>query len=106
MPQKNLTSQNASFSITLPQFLVGAIAAGTGLSSVSDCEAVVEVEAIQDEFHQIKLFDPIHKKDVDFLEGPGALGQGEISAWRAVRIRRTDANGGNCYAFLDFREGL
>lgn len=104
MVEANL-AQNAFIQIDLAKFKNGAVALATAAATVAGAVFVLEVQGIQLEWIALKLFDTINKVDVANLTGPSKTATCEVPSYDSVRVRRTDATGGNGTVGINFREG-
>jgi len=111
MGQANLQAQNATIEIDISRFKNGAIAATTGATNVGTANFVVEVSGAnapggaKEWITPVVLTDPTTGSQISALLGASKSGWADLPGYSAVRIRRTDATGGNGYVSLEHREG-
>lgn len=96
-----------NFTILLSGYRAGVVSAAIQNGSVQGARVVVELETFPGDFLILGLHDPANPDDPprDFLVGPGAAGWARTAAFKSVRIRRLDLNGGSCVVSMEFREG-
>jgi len=95
MPTKNLATQNDTITIKTSQqrSLVASIA--TKSTAAAGADFVIETEHIQGEWAPTGIFDAVAQGPVDSITGPSQWAWTDIPGAQQVRVRRTDANGGD-----------
>lgn len=101
MPSKNL-AQNEYIEIDIPGDMIGLLAVGVGSGSHASAAVSVAVETYEGTRHTMLLTKVTDDSRVSSL-GTGEAGWEACGAWRKLRVTRTDANGGDCFAYLNIR---
>lgn len=102
MPSRNLEAQNDTIEIDVPGDMIGLLAVGVGAGSHVDALVKVQVLGYEGNWYDqlvTQLDDDARITDI----GTGVAAWEACGAWRKVRVIRTDANGDDCFTYLNVR---
>lgn len=94
-------AQDETIVLTIDRSRSGVASIATPAATAGTATFVLEIELFTDEWNSVGVFNAVTQLAADNITGPGQYAWADVPAAQRVRVRRSDATGGDGSVGID-----